>query len=62
MMLVVGCNQAVSLTNRSSTAWKSLRGARLRGTRTKMPFVFPIRGQAAQDGVGPLGATEGQPR
>ena len=27
-----------------------------------MPFVFPIRGQAAQDGVGPLGGTGGKPR
>jgi hypothetical protein len=42
----------VSLTNRSSTAWKSLQGARFGGTRTKMPFVFPIRGQAAQNGGG----------
>jgi hypothetical protein len=62
MMLAAGRNQAGLTDKQIEYGVEVLQGARFRGTHTKMPFVFPIRGQTAQDGVGPLGATGGKPR
>jgi hypothetical protein len=62
MMLAAGRNQA-GLTDKQIECCVEVtaRGTLPRRAH-KNALCFPIRGQAGQDGVGPLGATGGKPR
>ena len=62
MMLAAGRNQAGLTDKRIEYCVEVTVRGTLPRHGTKMPFVFPIRRQAAQDRVGPLGATGGKPR
>ena len=52
MTLAAGRNQAGLTDKQIEYCVEVTARARFRGTRTKMPFVFPVRGQAPQDGGG----------